>query len=401
MMKSSAPEDIFVSLSKDEKSIVSKWQEKRSYLIQRRVREEVESELETDPSLTRESTNFLRVEVHSIDPKTSCDERAMLTIWQPSAEQLGVLKEGTTVEIHNTAVRESTYDGIVQLVANNRTNIEPFSFQVSSLAQKIGYQQRRFLSLFHVHSLSHKVANTKGKTNQNKNFDVAAVQVHVHRAEPQDNFFFYLTDETYLLLRVRCLNPPSVLKTLLVSEKQSFPSYALRDLVIKPFDEEHQCAVAEFTEMSSVVMTNDRLENLSKWVASLPKEIRQLSSYVKLDLPFWENDLNAKIYLGYVIALRSDNAEKFCIQVDCCGQGSFEWNIPVDILRHMISEISSEEMEDLFSNRERQAERISSFFRARGILWRFQLLSAQGSVVCSATEVNKYSMAKLYETMQQ
>jgi hypothetical protein len=401
MMSSTTPEEIYESFGNDDKCIISRWKEKRSSLIHRRVREEVESELETETSLIRESTNFLRLKVHSIDPKCFCNESAMLTIWQPTEEQVGFLKEGISVEIHNLAVRESTYEGISQLVANNRTIIEPFAFEASSLAEKIGFRHRRFLNLFQVHTLSHGASNLKGRTEKNVTFDVAAVQIHVQTSNIPDDFVFYLSDETNLILRIHCKNPPSILKTLLLSEKQSFPIYAMRDLFIRPFDQDQQCAVAEFCDMSSVVLTNNRLEILSKWVASSSQsEIQQIATYVKAGLPLWEHDRNEKIYLGYVMGLRSESIEKLYVKVDCCGQGSFEWKLPVGIMRQMMSAISLENMqENLFPDKENRAAKVNSLgsiFRSRCTLWRFQLSSEPESVVCSATKANKRNIGHLY-----
>lgn len=401
-MCSEAPEETYQSFSNDDKCIVNSWKEKRNSLISRRVREEVESELEIETSLTRESTNFIRVKVHSVDPKDLCNESAMLTIWQPTEEQLSFLKEGTSAEIHNLAVRESTYDGISQLVANNRTIIEPFAFDASLLAEKIGFRQRQFLNLFQVHALSHGASNEKGRTK--KNFDVAAVQIHVQTSK--EDFIFYLSDETNLILRVHCRSPPSMLKALLSAEKQSFPSYALRDLFILPFDQNEQCAVAEFCDMSSVVLTNHRLESLSKWVASSSKtEIQQVAVYIRAGLPLWEHDCNEKIYLGYVMGLRSDGFEKLYIEVDCCGQGSFQWKLPIEILQRMLSEISPGDtpQESRFADAKYRASKVcslSSIFRARGLLWRFQLLTDPEAVVCSATKVNKHNIGHLYNTLQ-
>jgi len=404
-MSSTTSGEIDESFNDDDKCIIRRWKEKRNSLIHRRVREEVESELETETSLMRESTNFLRVKVHSTDPKSSCNESAMLTIWQPTEEQLGVLKEGTSVEVHNLAIRESTYDGISQLVANNRTIIEPFAFQASSLAEKIGFRQRRFLNLFQVHTLSHGAANEKLGTKKNVNFDVAAVQIHVHQSDSPDDFIFYLSDETNLTLRVHCRNPPSILKTLLLSERRSFPSYATRDLFIRPFDQEQQCAVAEFRDMSSVVLTNQRLENLSKWaVSSSQNEIQQIAAYIKAGLPLWEHDCNEKIYLGYVMGLKTESIENISIEVDCCGQGYFEWKLPVGILRQMIFAISLDNLQErIFLEQENRAAKdgaLGSIFRARGILWRFQLLSEPESVVCNATKANKHNLGHLYEILQ-
>ncbi len=405
MVNSTAPEDTFESLSVDERSTVSKWKEKRNSLINRRVREEVESELEIETSLVRESTSFLRVKVHSIDPKRSCNESAMLTIWQPTEEQLGFLKEGTTVEIHNLAVRESAFDGILQLVANSRTIIEASTFEVSSLADKIGFRHRRFLNLFHVHKLSLGASSKKGGTRMNETFDVAAVQIHVQTSNIPEDFTFYLSDETNLLLRVHCRDPPPALKTFLSTEKQSFPHYAIRDLLIRPFDHERQCSVAEFSDISSLVLKNHRVEALSKWVASSSQgEIHQIATYIKSGLPLWEQSCDTKIYLGYVIRVRNKGIENFYIEVDCCGQGSFEWKVSVDVLGQMIPVISSDiDKENIFNDAKNSALKdslLSSLFRSRGILWRFKLLTEPEIVVCSATEAEKQNIGQLYKSLQ-
>ena len=404
-MNSTTPEDIYESLTNDEKCVISRWKGKRSAMINRRVREEVESELEIETSLVRESTNFLRVKVHSIDPKGFRNESAMLTIWQPIEEQLGFLNEGACVEIHNLAVRESSFDGISQLVANSRTIIKSFALESSSLAEKIGFRHRRFLNLFGVHKLSHGASNEKGGNSKTENFDVAGVQIHVQTSNILDDFILYLSDETNLILRVHCRNPPSTLKAIILSETQSFPTYAMRDLFIRPFDQEEQCAVAEFCEISSVILTNRRLETLSKWVASSSKgEVQQLVAYIKADLPLWEHDCNKKIYLGYITGVRSESIEKFYLEVDCCGQGSFEWKVPVDILERMVSAISSVGLqESTFADtkiRASQDNSISSIFRSRSILWRFKILSEPEVVVYSATQADKRNIGQLYKTMQ-
>lgn len=385
-------------MTDDEKSEISKWKEKRSSSINRRVREEVESELEVETSLVRESTSFLRVKVHSIHPKSSVNESAILTIWQPTEEQLAFLNEGTAVEIHNLAVRHSAYDGVPQLVANSRTIIERFEFEASSLAKTIGFRHRRFLNIFSVHKLSHQVSNEKGGKISNENFDTAAVQIHVQTTNVEDDFTFYLSDETNLILRVHCRNPPSALKTFLLSKRQSFPTYAMRDLIIRPFDDEEQCAVAEFSEVSSVVSTNDRLENLSKWVASSEFEVQQIAAYVEAGLPLWESDCIKKIYLGYVIGFRCESIEKLYIEVDCCGQGAFEWKVPFAILEQMISTISSVNLQKCLSIQDGE---LSSVFRSKSVLWRFQVVSEPDVVVYSATKAEKRAIGHLYKTLQQ
>ncbi len=405
-MNSTAPDDIFESLNTDERTTVSRWKEKRNSVINRRFREEVESELEMETSLVRESTTFLRVRVHSIDPKMGRHESAILTIWKPTEEQLGFLKEGTTVEIHNLAVRGSAYDGISQFVANSRTVIEPFAFDASSLADEIGFHHRRFLNLFQVQKLSLQASSEKGGKIKNRNFDVAAVQLHVQTSNIPEDFVFYLSDETNLLLRVHCRDPPQTLKTLLLSKDQSFPQYAIRDLLIRHFDQEQQCAVAEFCDTSSLVLTHHRLDILSNWVESSSQSgIRQVVTYLKAGLPIWEQSCERKIYLGYVIGFRNEGAGNCYIEVDCCGQGSFEWKIPVDVLGQMTSMISPDIFHENMFNAEKNCASIdlllNSLFRSRSIIWRFKILTEPEIVVCSATKVDKHNIGQLYKSIQQ
>jgi len=405
MLSGTAPEEIYESFSNHDKNVISRWREKRSSSIHRRVREEVEAELETETSLMRESTSFLRIRVHSIDPKISRNESAMLTIWQPTEDQLGILKEGVSVEIHNLAVRKSSYDGRPQLVANNRTIIEPFVFQASSLVGQIGFRKRRYLNLFQVQALSHEAAHGEGESKKYSEFDVAAVQVHVEQPMASGDFVFYLSDETNLILRVHCKNPPQILKTMLLSENQPFPSYAMRDLSICPFDQKQQCAVAEFCDVSSVVLIHQRVKKLSTWAASSSMtELQQIAAYIKADLPLWEQDCNEKTCLGYVMGLRAKSAGKIYIEVDCCGQGSYEWKVPVRILRQMMSDISVDNLQaillpDQAENRTANSGTLSSMFRARSILWRFQLLSEPEPAVSGASRADKHTIGRLYETL--
>eukprot|EP00751_Fragilariopsis_kerguelensis_P034173 CAMPEP_0170968308 /NCGR_PEP_ID=MMETSP0735-20130129/43197_1 /TAXON_ID=186038 /ORGANISM="Fragilariopsis kerguelensis, Strain L26-C5" /LENGTH=331 /DNA_ID=CAMNT_0011387345 /DNA_START=11 /DNA_END=1004 /DNA_ORIENTATION=+ len=304
VMTSSRPEEIHESFNDQDKDTFSRWKEQRSALIHSRVREELEAELETETSLTLESKRFQRVLVYSTNPKNSGRESALLTIWQPTEEQLGLLKEGTSVEINDLAVRDTIYDGNLQLIASSKTIIKSFVFQASSLIEKIGFRHRRFLNMFQVHKLSHEANKTTRK--KPLDFDVAAVQMHV--IEPSDFLDAFLFK-----------------KTLLLGEKR-FSPYAMRDLHICPFDQEQQCAVAEFRERSSVVMSNQYVERLVNWVSlAAQKDLPQIVAYLRAGLPLWEQTSDKRISLGYIMGLRTESMEKIYIEVDCCGHGCYEW----------------------------------------------------------------------------
>ena len=68
LIVSTSPDEFFEALDSKEKTTISDWKERRLNMLQRRIQEEVVAELETDTSLERKSTPFIRVKVASIIP---------------------------------------------------------------------------------------------------------------------------------------------------------------------------------------------------------------------------------------------------------------------------------------------------------------------------------------------
>lgn len=402
MNSSSSGQEINESFGNHEKNEIDRWRDKRNTLMERRLREEVEAELEAEASLKRESKSFQKIRVHSIDPKNDRCESAMLTIWQPSEDQLSLIKEGTSIEIHNLVPRDTSYSGNLQLYANNRTIIESFALDdASSLMKTVEFQKRRFLNLFQAHKISHNAAKSFGQ--KQLDFDLVAVQLHViEPSESSDAFTFYVTDETNLILRIHCKKPPLLLKTLLSGE-ESFTAYAMCDLVACPYDQEQQCAVAEFNEMSNVVMSNHHVERLTNWVSLASKnDLPKIVAHLKAELPIWEQTSNQRVSLGHIMGLRTESMDKIYIEVDCCGGGLYKWRVPLRVIHQMISTISISDLQVSLSPE--QEDRIAKFgligsiLRARGVLWRFQLSPGTNeSVVCNAVEADKIKISKLYE----
>jgi hypothetical protein len=125
----------------------------------------------------------------------------LLTIWEPTEEQLNILKEGTAFEIQNLAVRETPYGGLLQMTASTRTPIESIDLDVSSQSH-LGYENRRFLGVFQIHALSHKLL-ANDFASKTRWPDVDTVAVHVKSIEPSDSargYRIYVTDESQLML---------------------------------------------------------------------------------------------------------------------------------------------------------------------------------------------------------
>jgi hypothetical protein len=182
-----------------------------------------------------------------------------------------------------------------------------------------------------------------------------------------------------------------------------FVPLAFCDLLVRPFDPDEQCAVAEFGELSSLAATNYRVEVLGRWLASSRDEIVRTYEYCKANIPLWDGG-DRRTAFGYIIGLSAETAEKLYIEVDCCGQGLHQWELPIHILESMISVIHSEEEQAVLLG-PREESRVSHLgvlsriFRARGILWKFQLSSSRHhGVVHVACKADKAALGRVYQS---
>jgi hypothetical protein len=397
VMKNHSPEDMFHGLGEDEKSLFSAWKEKRCILMQKRVKEEVEEEIEADLSLIRESVPFIRVKVRSTEESLSSSsmcEEALLTIWQPTDEQLTLLQEGHAVEVQNLSVRQTLFDGLLQLTGNGRTRMTEYNLVKSVHARLQNYSRRRFLTMFEVHLLSHKILADDGAASCPwLDIDTVGAQMKVIQTSGNENdFCMHVSDEFNLLLRIECEN--GFLQSLSSREdaqQQSFPVFAFCDLRLLPFDFDKSCAVARFCGTSRLQKTESRIEELRSWLTTAEGHyrLRRVSVYLDAKLSLWRcsNRLSA---VGYVVGLKCASSEKLHIEVDCGSARVEEWELPVCLLEEVLSIASQKQQVALLPAEEQRLAAfgvLRDFFRARGILWQFQL-SAKPSTLTGVTTCN-------------
>jgi hypothetical protein len=403
MYSSFNPDEIYMSLKDNEQEEITRWNEQRSRLIQKRLQDEVQAELETQTSLFRDSAPFLRVKVHSINPREGRCESGLLTIWNPKEEQLNLLKEGSFVQVYNLTVRDSMHDGQLQLTANKRTVIEAYTFESLSIPDEMGYLERRYLTVIDVHTLSHRSVMEVENVTHLVEFDTAVVFVYMTKSSnPDAEIIFYVTDETYLMLRIHCKSLPYSLKMLLAENENFGSAFGLRDLRLRPFDTSDQCAVAEFTDFSSVVATNDRIDQLTNWAAvEGTSGLVSITGGLKAKLPLWEQIGESRVGCGYIMGLRfEESSQQLYIRVDCCGYCCREWELPSPILRQMVSAVSSTNSSVVHSpymkSRIEELGILGSILSARGTLWQFRLTVKPSStypldcVVSEATIADKF-----------
>ena len=346
--------------------------------------------------------------MHSLQPREGRFESAILTIWNPTEQHSNLVVEGSALQLSNLSVRESEFDGHLQLSASKRTVVEAFECDLESLKQSIAFTERNFLTVLEVHKLSHLIAKRGADVDAHRvDFDTAGCIVKL--VEPPSicrETVFYLTDETELIVRVHCKGLPHTLQEVFSDE---FPVAAFCDLRLKAFDIQEQCAVAELGDLTSIQLSNSRTEELCEWkMEDSNTQLLQESSRLKLGFTKVDRPCDKRIGVGHIIGLKLDHidSEKIHIEVDCCGFGIQQWELPMAILHDMLSVLPSGATSLVFSGDEnvklRRLGALGAVFRARGVLWQFQLeskatfASHSQYVICEASVADGNTLAHFF-----
>ena len=361
------------ALGEEDRIVLAAWMVKRRALLQQRLQEEVEAELETDTTLLRKSTAFVRVLVHSavtIDLKEPPLETAVLTVWDPSEEQINLLTEGGVFEVQGLSVQACIYDGFMQLSASGQSPIRRIDHVSHASAKEAsGFEPRRTLSMFHVHAYAHRNSqNARWKT-----FDTVGVAVSplTPSVGGMPGYELYLTDQSWFLLRVHFEKSPHALLKLRGSDRV----LALNDLQMLPFDALNNCAVARYTSLSSVArIPSEGLVQLERWKNESPDEIERVSAYLKARMPLYESS-SAGVLIGTIVGLNpaSDGA-MLSIVVDC-GDSVCEMWLPSGFLGAIRDEVEKSPSAILPSEERRLGgmKTLDFLFHAHSILWRFDV----------------------------
>lgn len=408
---SAVPDEMIESLSSDEQQDIESWKQQRTGLIRRRLQEEIESELETETSLMRKSTPFLRVLVQSIFPKVNKKEHALLTIWNPTEDQQTIIREGTAVQAFQLGVRGETYDGMLHLAANGRTTFASYPIDDPTFIEKMSFRPRRLLSIFEVHKLSRLMGihcrpiNTNSAESELFEVDVAGVEIYQQkRKDPHQSYTTYLTDESGLVLQIHV---KKLLNSIMPEHTNpvEFPVYCFRDLRIRAFDVVQSCAVAEYGELSSTLSSHPRLEELNRWTSSTLSStdtlLLRLSSHLKAMLPFYAQRGERKLIVGCIVDVISFSKKEdtSSVIVDCNGFESHVCEIPSRTLHKMIQILQNEDghQATLCLSAEEIAASlglIDSIFRCRGFLWRFLI---HRTITGLANSKSKYVIEEVWK----
>ena len=379
-------------MTSDEQLEVERWRQQRADQVRRRLNEEVKSELEVETSLQRHSKPFLRVLVHSIDPKIDKAEHAILTVWRPTEDQINALKEGKLIQVFNLAVR-GEMNGILNLSGNEKMIIQSFpsSEYLDFDERRPGFLPRRLLSVFEVHKLS-RLAEFGGRPecykSDRKYFDVDVAGIRIYQQkvnEPHQGYVTYVTDESCLVLKILSKKALNTIGTQeQSSQDKQFPIVCLRDLRIHSYDSNQNCAVVEYGDLSSTFLAHTRIQELEIWTSSSTSGqgpiLSRLSCNINARLPFYSQYGERKTIIGYIVHIAFSKRENMMsVTVDCNGFGSYICELPHHLLDHMVKIVEDDGcLTRVVLSRSEEAiapslGRLAAIFRCRSFLWRFQI----------------------------
>jgi len=335
MMLSYSPSDYYEKLPKEGQRIVDNWKEKRAVMMQDMTRKWVDSTLQEDPSLTRTSIPFLRVFVKAYRTNSAGaqkkrasgngaeppmkNEGAILTIWRISEEQCNLIKEGNVIRVRNLAVKSTLHDGLLQLTANAKTQMQehPSSPIQQQQLHFSGYKKRAHISMVRMHIFSKKRLTSSTSLPATGEVDIAGniLKFEKKRRGLSEVVMVYMSDESGLILRLEKevedadddFLYPQLSKV--VQEGGNDVVIAFHDVSILRFDVEENTAVAAWTRSSSFHIKNGspRLRSLQSWCeSSAGKMLRSnLATAFRAGIPITNKyPSDQALAIGYILCFK-------------------------------------------------------------------------------------------------
>ena len=269
MQTALSPTSYRSQLNHSQQTQLDNWQSKRSALVQESTQKAVATILQNDTNLSRKSTPFVKFLVRACSSRPSpANYEAVLTIWNPTEEQINLFQEGCVIRCKNLGVKSSTAHPL-QLSANSNTSLDKLTPQPPpSFIESQGYEPRKYEYLMYSEIESKRLSFNPTKSAEN---DCCGCLIKV--IESSTRLLIYLTDESKCVIRIErdfydCIN------TSLHHWKKGILDLPIgsclffRDIQILPFDPWEDCAVGYWVETSSQHNESERAMHLRQWYSS-------------------------------------------------------------------------------------------------------------------------------------
>lgn len=413
-----ASSDFVNEFDPESKELIDRWNEQRLCLLHKRIQQEIEEKLEESGFAIEPSIPFLKILVtsHSVHGSiVDLCEEATVTVWNPTAEQLELLRAGNVVRMKNLEVRPGKWQGVLQLSASGHTSMSAVTHYHGLPVQ---VPATTLWSVFRIHKASMELAERykSDKVPENIVIDVVGIVVQVKQVDTRKNVLLVdLTDESNLVLRIFCREDHTNLTSFLMDstcEECAGPVIRFSRLHVMPYDVSERCAVAEFNVKSDFTSppTCLRSMRLYRWSISRKgsSKLAELRVYREIGLKdtlLPERRIHKA--LGYVagFSLKTEHSQLF-LHVDCGGNSMQTWSFPLSHVTAFSHSVSSNQMEEkvvLQSDEEtqlRQLRTIGRVLRSRQTMYCFTLSSGSSIEISNVSGINTVALAALYLTLQ-
>lgn len=397
------PESFLSNIDIRDKVALETWIERRSLLLQGRRQQEIEARLEELEDENDQVTPFIRLLVQSagggntlapVPAEKKLTEMAMLTLWNPTDEQIEAIREGNILRIKNLGVGNNRYDGLLQLMANGRTSILVSSTATATTRSGVCDVPKLIL-------LSRRDLEMSRPTICSFETDLLGIVLSISKSHEHSCWAVTITDASGLLVRVHILDAKGIatIQRLGISTPdlpKSFSVVLFRQIRVSPFDLQDGCGVADFLGTSSVTVLTDcpRTKALLQWANSDRgfSRIGCLLSRLNARIPGRQS--NAIVAFGFIVELCLVSFQQLFVKVDCSGGDIHTWKFPLSLMPKFLS--VAEETSDYVVLNSQEEKRLASLmnvglaFRSRRDLYRFQLQQSAAPLtgdLCSSFEV--------------
>jgi len=422
MIKEGSSSEFFAELDDESKSAIQHWNTKRAALLRDRMQQEMAAKLEEYDFVSEPSVPFVKVLMRSDSVlDDSKREEAMLTVWNPSSEQLEILHDGAFLRLKNLDTKGTRFDGQIQLTGNSSTSI--------AVVRDVDLQMtasRNYTSIFRL-QLASKRLNGGEESREQWRSQVAILGVVfkvTRRTDGRSGWFVYLTDESNIRLRLETDSTRNDFGSFLASmqshslndNEERYRLVALRGLLLAPFDCSDNCAVVRYIGNSRLEENPlcHRAERLNRWMESDAgrKRLRKLALYTDLGIGQTIRFSPEMLFdaVGYIAGFRVLRGKpQLLIQVDCGGP-IHTWKLPLSKMSAFAATCSALDEEVVLNSDEeikmKPLMSIGRVFRARQSPYCFSLkrtMETDGSnctfeVACIAN-VDTKTLAALYSTL--
>ncbi len=289
--------------------------------------------------LRRKYSRFVRVYVRALSTyavnRHNRNNEAILTLWDPTEDQLDLLQEGAVAQFRQLAVASDFKDGMLQLYTNKKSRIEKFgSFAFQEAFEYVRYTPPKVKSMLTINIESKKIDKTSPNLPEVdcSGYLLFSTQLQCFNLT---RLLVYLTDKSGLMLRVElddCCPTDSHVREIgkIKNCELEQRSVTFSNLRVAPFDCVQGCAVAIWTEATEVIHgMHEHVQFNSISFAPSPAQTELLMHKINAGIPaIVKTPQSLAIIFGYVVDA-IDLGTAIVILIDCNdSEGLLEVNVP-------------------------------------------------------------------------